>query len=45
MNIDFFRMLNILSPELHPLLVYIYCFILKKNNTKNIDDTSLFIQK
>jgi hypothetical protein len=24
---SFFRMLNILSPELHPLLVYFYCFI------------------
>jgi hypothetical protein len=36
-------MLNILSPELHPLLVYYYYFIFKKNNTKNIDDTSLGI--
>ena len=39
LNIDFFRMLNIFSPELHPLL------IVKKNNTKNIDDFSLLIQK
>jgi hypothetical protein len=38
-------MLNIFSPELHPLLVYFYCFIKKNNNTKNIDDFSLLIQK
>jgi hypothetical protein len=38
-------MLNIFFLELHPLLVYFYCFIKKKNNTKNIDDFSLIQKK
>jgi hypothetical protein len=42
LNIDFFRMLNIFFQELHP---YFYCIILKKNNTMNINDFSLLIQK
>ena len=44
LNIDFFRMLNIFFPELHPLYTFIALF-LKKNNTKNIDDFSLLLQK
>ena len=37
-------MLNIFPPELHPLYTFIALFK-KKNNTKNIDDFSLLIQK
>ena len=44
MNIDFFSDVEHFYPGIAPL-VYFYCFILKKNNTKNIDDFSLLIQK
>ena len=39
-------MLNILSPELHPpVSILLLLYLKKNNNTKNIDDTSVLIQK
>jgi hypothetical protein len=42
--IAFFRILKFFFPELHPLYTVVALFK-KKNNTNNIDDFSLLIQK